>query len=163
MRRPDACLHAQVIALCEKERDPPLQQIVVDTPGQIEIFTWSASGAIITEVGKSPAAQRPFSPMLSPPANLPSLRCLRLQSSLSCQRQWCASAALQAFANSGFPTCVAFVLDTPRCSHPQTFMSNMLQVSSLQPASLSRDHWLLAFRVSAARIYMWLHQEVHVW
>ena len=44
---------AQVIALCEKERDPPLQQIVVDTPGQIEIFTWSASGAIITEVGVS--------------------------------------------------------------------------------------------------------------
>jgi len=42
-----------VIALCEKERDPPLQQIVVDTPGQIEIFTWSASGAIITEVGIS--------------------------------------------------------------------------------------------------------------
>ena len=49
--RPAAWL--QVIALCEKERDPPLQQIVVDTPGQIEIFTWSASGAIITEVTAS--------------------------------------------------------------------------------------------------------------
>ena len=34
----------QVIGLCEKPRDPPLQYIVADTPGQIEIFTWSASG-----------------------------------------------------------------------------------------------------------------------
>ncbi|KXZ48171.1 hypothetical protein GPECTOR_30g267 [Gonium pectorale] len=40
----------QVIQLCEKPRDPPLQYIVVDTPGQIEIFTWSASGAIVTEL-----------------------------------------------------------------------------------------------------------------
>lgn len=36
--------------MCEKPRDPPLQYIVADTPGQIEIFTWSASGAIITEL-----------------------------------------------------------------------------------------------------------------
>lgn len=35
----------QVISLCEKKRDPPLQYVVADTPGQIEIFTWSASGA----------------------------------------------------------------------------------------------------------------------
>ena len=39
----------QVVALCDKERDPPLEYIVADTPGQIEIFTWSASGAIISE------------------------------------------------------------------------------------------------------------------
>lgn len=39
----------QVISLCEKARDPPLRYIVADTPGQIEIFTWSASGAIITD------------------------------------------------------------------------------------------------------------------
>ena len=39
----------QVIQLCEKRRDPPVRYIVADTPGQIEIFTWSASGAIITE------------------------------------------------------------------------------------------------------------------
>ena len=75
-------LFGQVISLCEKPRDAPLKYVIVDTPGQIEIFTWSASGAIITE----------------------------------------------AFA-SGFPTMVAFVIDTPRCAHPQTFMSNMLQVS----------------------------------
>ena len=74
-------MRKQVISLCEKQRDPPLKYVIVDTPGQIEIFTWSASGAIITE----------------------------------------------AFA-SGFPTMIAFVIDTPRCAHPQTFMSNMLQV-----------------------------------
>ena len=55
---------------------------MVDTPGQIEIFTWSASGAIITE----------------------------------------------AFASCA-PTMVAYILDTPRCQQPQTFMSNMLQAS----------------------------------
>ena len=38
-----------MLALCEKKREPQLEYIIVDTPGQIEIFTWSASGAIITE------------------------------------------------------------------------------------------------------------------
>ena len=38
----------QVVTLCEKRRDE-LDYIFVDTPGQIEIFTWSASGAIVTE------------------------------------------------------------------------------------------------------------------
>ncbi|KIY97580.1 hypothetical protein MNEG_10383 [Monoraphidium neglectum] len=73
-----------VVALCEKPRDPPLQYIVADTPGQIEIFTWSASGQLVTEL----------------------------------------------FA-SGFPTIVAYVIDTPRCAAPQTFMSNMLQAVSI--------------------------------
>jgi GPN-loop GTPase len=36
--------------LLEKPRDPPLETILVDTAGQIEIFTWSASGTIITDV-----------------------------------------------------------------------------------------------------------------
>lgn len=74
----------QVIGLCEKKRDPQPKHIVADTPGQIEIFTWSASGAIITE----------------------------------------------AFA-SAFPTMVAYVIDTPRCTQPQVFMSNMLQACSI--------------------------------
>ena len=39
----------QVMHLLEKEREPPLEYVFVDTPGQIEVFTWSASGAIITE------------------------------------------------------------------------------------------------------------------
>ena len=74
----------QVVSLCERPRDPPLQYVVADTPGQIEIFTWSASGAIITE----------------------------------------------AFA-SAFPTMIAYVMDTPRCVSPQSFMTNMLQACSI--------------------------------
>ena len=38
----------QVINLVEKRADD-LDVVLVDTPGQIEIFTWSASGAIVTE------------------------------------------------------------------------------------------------------------------
>lgn len=38
----------QVIQLLEKPRDPALKYVFVDTPGQIEIFTWSASGQLIT-------------------------------------------------------------------------------------------------------------------
>eukprot|EP00854_Cymbomonas_tetramitiformis_P024523 gene24523-29829_t len=72
----------QVIELCESKTD--LDYILVDTAGQIEIFTWSASGAIITE----------------------------------------------AFASS-FPTVVVYIVDTPRCTSPQTFMSNMLQAVSI--------------------------------
>ena len=53
--------------------------VLLDTPGQIEIFTWSASGAIITD-------------------------------SLA----------------ASFPTCVVYVVDTPRNASPNTFMSNML-------------------------------------
>ena len=74
----------QVISLCERPRSPPLQYIIADTPGQIEIFTWSASGAIITEA--------------------------------------CAST---------FPTMIAYVIDTPRCVSPQSFMTNMLQACSI--------------------------------
>jgi hypothetical protein len=37
-----------VIQLLEKPRDPALKYVFVDTPGQIEIFTWSASGQLIT-------------------------------------------------------------------------------------------------------------------
>ena len=73
----------QVINLCEKRSDE-LDNIFVDTPGQIEIFTWSASGAIVTE----------------------------------------------SFA-SAFPTVVLYVVDTPRSTNPQAFMSNMLQAVSI--------------------------------
>eukprot|EP00300_Choanocystis_sp_HF-7_P020269 c20552_g1_i6.p1 GENE.c20552_g1_i6~~c20552_g1_i6.p1 ORF type:complete len:289 (+),score=64.02 c20552_g1_i6:151-1017(+) len=58
--------------------------VIIDTPRQIEIFTWSASGSIISE-------------------------------SLA----------------STFPTVVAYVVDTPRCKNPMTFMSNMLCACSI--------------------------------
>ncbi|CAA2961181.1 GPN-loop GTPase 1 [Olea europaea subsp. europaea] len=38
----------EVISVIEKRADQ-LDYVLVDTPGQIEIFTWSASGSIITE------------------------------------------------------------------------------------------------------------------
>ncbi|KPA76397.1 putative XPA-interacting protein [Leptomonas pyrrhocoris] len=38
----------QVVSLLEKRKDS-LDWIVVDTPGQIEVFTWSASGQLIAE------------------------------------------------------------------------------------------------------------------
>jgi hypothetical protein len=42
------CLTVQVIQLVEKPRSPPLQFVFADSPGQIEIFTWSASGQLVT-------------------------------------------------------------------------------------------------------------------
>jgi GTPase SAR1 family protein len=60
------------------------RHVLVDTPGQIEVFTWSASGAIIAE-------------------------------SLA----------------SSFATVIVYVMDTPRCASPQTFMSNMLYACSI--------------------------------
>jgi GPN-loop GTPase len=38
----------QVIQFVEK-RAPGVKYVFVDTPGQIEVFNWSASGTIITE------------------------------------------------------------------------------------------------------------------
>ncbi|XP_062501715.1 GPN-loop GTPase 1-like [Corticium candelabrum] len=39
----------QVMAFIER-RSSECQYVILDTPGQIEVFTWSASGAIITEI-----------------------------------------------------------------------------------------------------------------
>jgi len=72
-----------VMGFVEK-RAPTLKYIFLDTPGQIEVFNWSASGTIITD----------------------------------------------SFA-SVFPTVYIYVVDTPRSSNPQTFMSNMLYATSL--------------------------------
>jgi GPN-loop GTPase len=68
----------QVMDILER-RAPEHDVIAIDTPGQIEVFTWSASGTIITE-------------------------------SLA----------------STLPTVIVYVLDTPRCMSPVTFVSNML-------------------------------------
>jgi GTPase SAR1 family protein len=73
----------QVMQFVEKKRDQ-LDYILVDTPGQIEVFTWSASGNIIAE---------------------------SLASSLA--------------------TVIIYVVDTPRCASPATFMSNMLYACSI--------------------------------
>jgi len=73
----------QVIGLLEHRADS-LDYIFVDTPGQIEAFTWSAGGQIIAEL-----------------------------------------------LGSTFPTTVLYVTDTPRCTSPTTFMSNMLYACSI--------------------------------
>jgi GTPase SAR1 family protein len=67
-----------------KARAPTTKYVIVDTPGQIEVFTWSASGSLITD-------------MLA----------------------------------SAFPTIMLYVIDTPRCRSPVTFMSNMLYACSI--------------------------------
>lgn len=71
----------QVLDLLAKRTE---QHIIIDTPGQIEIFTWSASGTVITD-------------------------------------------ALAA----NYPTVIAYIVDTPRCVKPATFMSNMLYACSI--------------------------------
>jgi len=38
----------QVLKIVEKRKDE-IDYVLIDTPGQIEVFTWSASGSIITE------------------------------------------------------------------------------------------------------------------
>ncbi|EFC49846.1 predicted protein [Naegleria gruberi] len=73
----------QVVDLIDKKARK-LDYVFIDTPGQIEIFTWSASGQIISE----------------------------------------------GLATS-FPTCIIYVIDTPRNTSPITFMSNMLYACSI--------------------------------
>lgn len=73
----------QFMGILEK-RGPEYDYMLFDTPGQIEVFTWSASGQIITE----------------------------------------------ALAGT-FPTVIVYVIDTPRCVSPITFMSNMLYACSI--------------------------------
>ncbi|KAL0210572.1 hypothetical protein RCL1_005008 [Eukaryota sp. TZLM3-RCL] len=74
----------QVLSLLES-KSSSLDYVFIDTPGQIEMMTWSASGAIIT-------------------------------------------GALA----SAFPTCILYVVDTPRVvSTPGSFVSNMLYACSI--------------------------------
>lgn len=51
----------QVLGLIEK-RSGETDNVIIDTPGQIEVFTWSASGSIITETLAStlPTVSRPL-------------------------------------------------------------------------------------------------------
>jgi GTPase SAR1 family protein len=73
----------QVLGLLTK-RDSELDYILIDTPGQIEVFNWSASGTLI-----------------------------------------CDMLALS------YPTCALYIVDTPRCEAPVTFMANMLYACSI--------------------------------
>lgn len=81
--------------------------VLIDTPGQIEVFTWSASGTIITEALVRSSTLAPP----SPPAPF-----------------HCPSSSLHGLVPqaSSFPCVVVYVMDTPRSTNPVTFMSNML-------------------------------------
>lgn len=68
---------------CDSKTTTP-SHVLIDTPGQIEIFQWSASGSIITDT-----------------------------------------------LATSFPTCIAYVVDTPRSASPVTFMSSMLYATSI--------------------------------
>lgn len=82
----------QVMAILEKRtasnsdaaKTKPIKNVIVDTPGQIEVFVWSASGSIL----------------------------------------------LDSLAST-FPTVIAYIVDTPRTSSTNTFMSNMLYACSI--------------------------------
>ena len=91
----------RVIELIES-RKHELEYVFIDTPGQIEVFSWSASGQIITET-----------------------------------------------LAATYPTVLLFVVDTPRCSDPVTFMSNMTYASSILYKSklpfLLSTHYILRF------------------
>lgn len=73
----------QVLQLVET-RSTSNDYMLFDTPGQIEVFTYSASGQIVSET-----------------------------------------------VAATVPTVVVYVVDTPRCTSPTTFMSNMLYACSI--------------------------------
>ena len=75
--------------------------MIFDTPGQIEVFTWSASGTIITET----------------------LVCVCVCDMLVCV---CVHPPHPHTQASTFPTVVVYVMDIVRSVNPVTFMSNML-------------------------------------
>lgn len=91
----------KVLNIIEK-RAEQVRHVFVDTPGQIEVFTWSASGNIITET-----------------------------------------------LAGTVPTVILYVIDTPRCASPVTFMSNMMYACSI--LYKTRLPFVIAFNKSDAQ------------
>lgn len=93
--------------------------MLIDTPGQIEVFTWSASGTIITEAlvgGHTHTQDAPWwltAVFASHPA-----------------------ACLSFLQASSFPCVVMYVMDTSRSVNPVTFMSNMLYACRYVPSAV---------------------------
>uniref|UniRef100_A0A8C4QKE4 GPN-loop GTPase n=1 Tax=Eptatretus burgeri TaxID=7764 RepID=A0A8C4QKE4_EPTBU len=106
----------QVIQLIEKRKEQT-DFVLIDTPGQIEVFTWSASGSIITET------------LVSHYVNIYIL-CFGRSIHLPCSL-YKDSLSIYPLQASVFPTVVVFVLDTARCTSPITFTSNMLSACSI--------------------------------
>lgn len=99
----------QIVGLLEK-RSNECKYAIFDTPGQIEVFTWSASGSIITEsLVSSPTTISPV--IFSIYIYICNFDCLKKAST--------------------FPTVIVYVMDTSRNVNPVTFMSNMLYACSI--------------------------------
>ena len=98
----------QIVGLLEK-RSNECKYAIFDTPGQIEVFTWSASGSIITES------------LVSSPTDYNIFRYIFYIYVIF----WFFKKA------STFPTVIVYVMDTSRNVNPVTFMSNMLYACSI--------------------------------
>ena len=100
----------QLITCLEKQRGRS-QFVLIDTPGQIEVFTWSASGMFTSvHIAFVLVILMLFKPVL----------CFIFVGSI-----------LTEVLASSFPTVVAYVMDTSRNTSPVTFMSNMLYACSI--------------------------------
>eukprot|EP00392_Amoebophrya_sp_AT5.2_P013567 g13696.t1 len=98
----------QVLKILDK-RAKDYDYVLIDTPGQIEVFGWSASGQIIADTLSTPictSQSNDSNQSNDDPSTLP-------------------------FHQSGYPTVINYVVDTARCTRPVTFMSNMLYACSI--------------------------------
>ena len=108
----------QLITCLEKQRGRS-QYILIDTPGQIEVFTWSASGMLT---------------LLHIIASVPfwSFDYCFVQYFVSSSFNFSpVGSILTEVLASSFPTVVTYVMDTSRNTSPVTFMSNMLYACSI--------------------------------
>ncbi|XP_016133666.1 GPN-loop GTPase 1 [Sinocyclocheilus grahami] len=114
----------QVMKFIEKKQSNH-QYVLIDTPGQIEVFTWSASGTIITE---ALASSFPCVVIYV----MDTSRSVNPVTFMSNMLYACSTGTIitEALASS-FPCVVIYVMDTSRSVNPVTFMSNMLYACSI--------------------------------
>lgn len=105
------------------------EHCILDTPGQIEVFTWSVSGKLVT------CLDAPPQPIKKPLTS--DWQCKRVQTRASNQsacystnNQISGSIITETLAST-FPTVILYVIDVVRSTSPVTFMSNMLYACSI--------------------------------
>ncbi|KAL7862553.1 hypothetical protein SRHO_G00139940 [Serrasalmus rhombeus] len=110
----------QVMKFIEKKQHNH-QYVLIDTPGQIEVFTWSASGTIITEAPRTYLT------------HLQRRRGEEVGDSSECRYPVKRAGFYLVVIKmaSSFPCVVMYVMDTSRSVNPVTFMSNMLYACSI--------------------------------
>jgi GTPase SAR1 family protein len=117
----------QVVAILEARcvADPDLEYIIIDTPGQIESFTWSASGQIITE-----SLSTSFPTVLTFVADTP--RCADPATFMSTMLYACS-----VMYRSNIPLCVAF--NKTDIMPPDAIMSWMTDFDSFSEAMDAKE------------------------